>query len=74
MSFCNSWIHDRLWETNIDYECQDKLILYDLLSIITKAKEKNSENDVVWVHFVNNFTWTHYLINIHKTIMINVLH
>ncbi len=32
------------------------------------------ENDFAWIHSVKNFAWSHMFVNIHKTMMINVLH
>jgi len=42
--------------------------------ISKQQEEKISENDVTWVHSVDNFAWAHHLINIHTTMMIDVLH
>ncbi len=41
-----------------------------------KQQRKNNmiENDFAWIHSVKNFTWSHMFINIHETMMINVLH
>ncbi len=32
------------------------------------------ENDFAWIHSVKNFAWSHMFINIHETMMINMLH
>ncbi len=32
------------------------------------------ENDFAWIHSVKNFAWSHMFVNIHKTMMINVLY
>jgi len=46
-----------------------------IIAQISKQKEENvSETDNVWVYSVNNFAWSHYLINIHEMMMIGVLH
>jgi len=42
--------------------------------ISRQQEEKISENDAAWVHSVDNFAWAHHLINIHTTMMIDVLH
>ncbi len=41
-----------------------------------RQQRKNNmiENDSAWIHSVKNFAWSHMFINIHKTIMINMLH
>ena len=41
-----------------------------------RQQRKNNmiENDFTWIHSVKNFAWSHMFINIHKTMMINVLH
>ena len=42
---------------------------------ISQQKDEDiSDNDPVWVHPVSNFAWNHHLINIHETMMIDVLH
>lgn len=32
------------------------------------------DNDTAWVHPVKNFAWSHHLVNIHETMMIDILH
>ncbi len=41
-----------------------------------RQQRKNNmiENDSAWIHSVKNFAWSHMFINIHETMMINVLH
>ncbi len=41
-----------------------------------RQQRKNNmiENDFAWIHSVKNFAWLHTFINIHKTMMINMLH
>ncbi len=41
-----------------------------------RQQRKNNiiENDSAWIHSVKNFAWLHMFINIHKTMMINMLH
>ncbi len=41
-----------------------------------RQQRKNNmiENDSAWIHSVKNFAWSHMFVNIHETIMINVLH
>ncbi len=42
--------------------------------ISRQQEEKISENNAAWIHPVDNFAWAHHLINIHTTMMIDVLH
>ncbi len=41
-----------------------------------RQQRKNNiiENDFAWIHSVKNFAWSHMFINIHETMMINMLH
>ncbi len=41
-----------------------------------RQQRKNNmiENDFAWIHSVKNFAWSHMFVNIHKTMMINVLY
>ncbi len=41
-----------------------------------RQQRKNNmiENDSAWIHSVKNFAWSHMFINIHETMIINVLH
>jgi hypothetical protein len=41
-----------------------------------KQQRKNNliKNDSVWIHSMRNFAWSHMFINIHETMMINMLH
>ncbi len=41
-----------------------------------RQQRKNNmiENDFAWIHSVKNFAWSHIFVNIHETMMINVLH
>jgi hypothetical protein len=32
------------------------------------------KNDSAWIYSVKNFAWSHMFVNIHKTMMINMLH
>ncbi len=41
-----------------------------------RQQRKNNmiENNFAWIHSVKNFAWSHMFINIHETMMINMLH
>ena len=41
-----------------------------------RQQRKNNmiKNDFAWIHSVKNFAWSHMFVNIHKTMMINVLY
>ncbi len=41
-----------------------------------RQQRKNNmiENNSAWIHSVKNFAWSHMFVNIHKTMMINMLH
>ena len=39
-----------------------------------QQKNKIHSTDDNWVHSVKNFAWNHYLINIHQSMMVDILH
>ncbi len=39
-----------------------------------QKKDDISKKNSIWVHFIRNFAWSHYMINIHECIMIDILH
>jgi len=41
-----------------------------------RQQRKNNmiENNFAWIHSVKNFAWSHMFVNIHETMIINVLH
>ncbi len=39
-----------------------------------QKKDDISKKNSIWIHFICNFAWSHYMINIHKCMMIDILH
>ena len=39
-----------------------------------QKKDDISKKNSIWVHFIHNFAWSHYMINIHECMMIDILH
>ena len=39
-----------------------------------QKKNDISKKNSIWVHLICNFAWSHYMINIHKCMMIDILH
>jgi len=39
-----------------------------------QKKDDISKKNSIWIHFIRNFAWSHYMINIHECMMIDILH
>ncbi len=39
-----------------------------------QKKDSIFKKNSIWIHFIYNFMWSHYMINIHECMMINILH
>jgi hypothetical protein len=59
---------------NLEAEWQFRTHKSTRAQISRQEKEGTPQTDANWVHPFKNFAWDHYLLNIHKAMMVDVLH
>ncbi len=70
-SICQIFFQKRENLMNIWQSCTHQ---FTQRQIQQQKKDDISKKNSIWVHFIHNFAWSHYMINIHECMMINILH